>query len=65
MVFETPSADIAVRTNGRGAWVAAVRQRGPGVVSCLTKGLIPRVGPRFIPAFSGGLAARFASSPIL
>jgi len=64
MVFEILAADIAVRTNGLGAWVTTVRRFGRSLVPWLTENLIPRVGLGFIPAFSGGLAARFASSPI-
>src|SRR5712692_7809169 len=64
MVFEILAADIAVRTNGLGAWVTTVRRFGLGLVAWLTESLIPRFCLGFIPAFSGGLAARFASSPI-
>jgi len=64
MVFETLAADIAVRTNGLGAWVTAVRRFGRGLVPWLTESLIPRFCLGFIPAFSSGLAPRFASDPI-
>jgi hypothetical protein len=62
MVFETLAADIAVRTSRLGAWITAVRRRGPGVVSCFTKGLIPWFG--LIRWLAGGPVTGFSSRPI-
>jgi len=44
VVFETPSADVAVRTSGLGAWVTAVRRFGRGLVPWFAKGPIRGFG---------------------
>jgi hypothetical protein len=64
MVFETLAADIAVRTNGLGAWVTAVRRFGRGLVPWFAEGPIRWFGLGVISSFRSGRVLGFASGPI-